>query len=74
MQEKGLIIQLYNKWWKGAGLCNRDEKKDQKAHPLDLSTFRGIFLILIGGLLLAIFVSVFEFIYFAKTNSDIYKV
>lgn len=74
MQEKGLIIQLYNKWWKGAGLCNRDEKKEQKANPLDVNTFRGIFVVLITGLILAIFVSVIEFIYFAKKNSHLYKV
>jgi hypothetical protein len=74
MQEKGLIIQLYNKWWKSNAACNRDDKKDQKASPLGLSTFRGIFLVLIVGLLFAVVVCIIEFIYYTKKNSDLFKV
>jgi ionotropic glutamate receptor len=74
MQEKGIIQQLYNRWWKGSGVCVRDEKKDSKANPLGVQNVGGIFVVLIGGLLLAIVVSVCEFSYYAKNNSDLYKV
>jgi ionotropic glutamate receptor len=74
MQEKGQIQIYYNRWWKGAGICNREEKKEQKANPLGFSTFHGIFVVLITGLILAVFVSIIEFIYYAKKNSHIYKV
>jgi hypothetical protein len=74
MQEKGQIQIYYNRWWKGAGICNREEKKEQKANPLGFSTFHGIFVVLITGLILAVIVSIIEFIYYAKKNSHIYKV
>lgn len=74
MQEKGIIQQLYNRWWKAGASCMRDEKKDSKAHPLGVQNVGGIFVVLIGGLIFAIIVSVFEFSYFAKHNSERFKV
>ena len=74
MQEKGIIAQLYNKWWKGSGVCVREDKKDvNKANPLGVQNVGGIFVVLIGGLLLAVLVSICEFSYYAKNNSDIFK-
>ena len=67
MQERGDIQKFYNKWWKSGGTCQRDEKKD--ADPLNIENVGGIFVVLVGGLLLAIFVSLIEFIYYAKRNS-----
>ena len=74
MQEKGIIQQMYNRWWKGNSVCVREDKKDGKANPLGVQNVGGIFVVLIGGLLLAVIVSVVEFSYYAKNNSDIFKV
>jgi ionotropic glutamate receptor len=66
---------LYNTWWKGSGVCVREDKKDvNKAHPLGVQNVGGIFVVLIGGLLLAVLVSICEFSYYAKNNSDLFKV
>ena len=74
MQEKGEIQKLYNRWWKGGSTCMRDEKKDSKANALNVENVGGIFVVLLGGCLLAIFVSLFEFIYYAKRNANKIKV
>ena len=74
MQERGDIQKYYNKWWKGGGICIRDEKKDSKANALNVENVGGIFVVLVGGLLLAVIVSLFEFIYYAKRNSNRIKV
>ncbi|RNA26254.1 glutamate receptor kainate 2-like isoform X1, partial [Brachionus plicatilis] len=73
MQEKGEIQKFYNRWWKGGSTCIRDEKKDSKANPLKVENVGGIFVVLVGGCLLAVVVSFFEFIYYAKTNSKLIK-
>ncbi len=69
MQERGDIQKFYNKWWKNSGSCIRDEKKDSKANALNVENVGGIFVVLVGGLILAVIVSVIEFVYYAKKNS-----
>jgi len=70
MQEMGDIQKFYNKWWKSGGTCIRDEKKDSKANALNVENVGGIFVVLVGGLILAVIVSIIEFIYYAKKNSS----
>ena len=74
MQEMGDIQKFYNKWWKSGGTCIRDEKKDSKANALNVENVGGIFVVLVGGLILAVIVSIIEFIYYAKKNSSKIKV
>lgn len=74
MQEKGEIQKLYNRWWKSGSTCMRDEKKDSKAAALNVENVGGIFVVLVGGLLLAMLVSFIEFLYYAKRNSSKIKV
>jgi ionotropic glutamate receptor len=69
MQERGDIQKFYNKWWKSGGTCIRDEKKDSKANALNVENVGGIFVVLVGGLILAVIVSIIEFIYYARKNS-----
>jgi ionotropic kainate glutamate receptor 2 len=68
MQEKGEIQKFYNRWWKGGSTCIRDEKKDSKANALKVENVGGIFVVLVAGVIIAIVVSFFEFIYYAKRN------
>lgn len=70
MQEKGIIQQLYNRWWKGSGGCQRDQKQDSKASRLGMENVGGIFVVLLGGLALAIIVALCEFSYHAKRKSQ----
>ena len=70
----GDIQKFYNKWWKSGGTCIRDEKKDSKANALNVENVGGIFVVLVGGLILAVIVSIIEFIYYAKKNSSKIKV
>lgn len=69
MQERGDIQKFYNKWWKSGGTCIRDEKKDSKANALNVENVGGIFVVLVGGLILAVIVSIVEFVYYARKNS-----
>ena len=70
MQERGDIQKFYNKWWKSGRTCIREEKKDKNANALSVENVGGIFVVLVGGLILAVIVSVIEFIYYAKKNSS----
>ena len=72
LQEKGDLQELYMKWWEKEGIdpgkhceSNEDKKKDS-ASELDWDTIGGIFVVMFGGLLLAIFVSIFEYIWRTK--------
>ncbi|CAF1037266.1 unnamed protein product [Rotaria magnacalcarata] len=67
LQEKGIIQKSYNKWWKGKGTCSSD-KKDSKANPLGLTNVGGIFVVLLGGIVLSIFVAILEFLWHARKN------
>jgi hypothetical protein len=68
MQEKGEIQKFYNRWWKGGSTCIRDEKKDSKANALKVENVGGIFVVLVGGVIFAVVVSLIEFIYYARKN------
>merc|ERR1711976_1124866 len=73
LQEKGTIQMLYNKWWKNTGdVCTRQDKsKDSKANPLSVKNIGGVFVVLLGGLLVAIIVAVLEFCWNSRKNSQI---
>lgn len=70
MQEKGEIQKFYNRWWKSGNTCIRDEKKDSKASSLNVENVGGIFVVLVGGVIIAMFISIIEFIYYAKKNAS----
>lgn len=55
LQEKGVIQLLYNKWWKNVGTCIREDKnKEGKANALGVDNIGGVFVVLLGGLVIAI--------------------
>ena len=69
LQENGRIQMLYNKWWKGADTCVRDENKESKASALGVENVGGIFVVLLVGLALAVFVAICEFVWKSKRDA-----
>ncbi|CAF1120253.1 unnamed protein product [Rotaria sordida] len=67
LQERGIIQQSYDKWWKGKGSCP-SEKKDPKPKPLDLTNVGGIFVVLLSGVFLSLLVAILEFLWHARKN------
>ena len=69
LQEEGKIQMLYNKWWKSTGKCNADDKTNSKANSLGVENVGGIFVVLLTGLTLAVFVAMIEFIVKSRSNA-----
>lgn len=63
---------LYNKWWKNSGIaCNRDDKnKEGKANALGVDNIGGVFVVLMGGLAVAIITALVEFCWNSKRNAN----
>ncbi|XP_014247014.1 glutamate receptor ionotropic, kainate 2-like [Cimex lectularius] len=62
LQEKGKLTQLKNKWWKekrGGGAC-AVKSEVGAASELGLANVGGVFLVLLGGCILAIFIALAE--------------
>ena len=58
-----------NKWWYDKTECNQHRDNQETSHnELSLSNVAGIFYILIGGLLVAVLVAIFEFCFRSKTT------
>ncbi|XP_013392184.1 glutamate receptor 4 [Lingula anatina] len=71
MHEDGTLTKLKQKWWYDKGECG--SSSDSKTNELTLSNVAGIFYILIGGLALAMLVSLCEFLYNSRQDSIMYK-
>ncbi|XP_062609796.1 glutamate receptor ionotropic, kainate 2-like isoform X2 [Saccostrea cucullata] len=70
LQEDGKVQELYNKWWKGSGKCMSERKAiESKANALDVNNVGGIFVVLLGGLAVAVLVAFLEFIWKSKKNA-----
>ena len=65
--ENGDMTKLLNKWWYDRTECKYSEKQDASRNELSLSNVAGIFFILIGGLLVALAVALFEFCLKSRT-------
>lgn len=71
LQEDGKVQELYNKWWKGTGKCMSDRKAtESKANALDVNNVGGIFVVLLGGLAIAVLVAFLEFIWKSRKNAQ----
>lgn len=60
LKEDGELTKLMNKWWFEKTEC-KHEKENASRNELSLSNLAGIFYILIGGLLVALAISLLEF-------------
>jgi ionotropic kainate glutamate receptor 2 len=72
LQEKGIIRMLYDRWWKRPGItCSRDDKsKEGKANALGVDNIGGVFVVLLGGLAVAILTAIIEFCIKSKKNAQ----
>lgn len=71
LKENGELIKLRNKWWYDKTECNLNKDSQETSHnELSLSNVAGIFYILIGGLLVAVFVAIIEFCFKSKSSSS----
>uniref|UniRef100_H2TBI0 Glutamate receptor n=1 Tax=Takifugu rubripes TaxID=31033 RepID=H2TBI0_TAKRU len=71
LQEEGKLHMMKEKWWRGNGCPEEDNKE---ANALGVENIGGIFIVLAAGLVLSVFVAIGEFIYKARRNADIEEV
>lgn len=73
-QENQKIQKLYTKWWKekSGGKCNIEEPK--KSSALEVSNVGGVFVVLIGGMVVGFLIALIEFMWKAWKNARVDKV
>ncbi|XP_028296711.1 glutamate receptor ionotropic, kainate 5-like isoform X2 [Gouania willdenowi] len=67
LQESNRLEILKRRWWEG-GQCSREE--DHRAKGLGMENIGGIFVVLIVGLIIAVFVAVMEFVWSTRRTSE----
>ncbi|XP_069796201.1 glutamate receptor ionotropic, kainate 5 isoform X2 [Narcine bancroftii] len=67
LQENDRLEILKRKWWEG-GECRREE--DHRAKGLGMENIGGIFVVLICGLIIAVFVAVMEFVWTTRRSAE----
>ncbi|XP_007471264.1 PREDICTED: glutamate receptor ionotropic, kainate 1-like isoform X2 [Lipotes vexillifer] len=65
LQEEGKLHMMKEKWWRGNGCPEEDNKE---ASALGVENIGGIFIVLAAGLVLSVFVAIGEFIYKSRKN------
>ncbi|XP_038658261.1 glutamate receptor ionotropic, kainate 1 isoform X1 [Scyliorhinus canicula] len=68
LQEEGKLHMMKEKWWRGNGCPEEDNKE---ASALGVENIGGIFIVLAAGLVLSVFVAIGEFVYKSRRNSDV---
>lgn len=68
LKENGELAKLKNKWWYENTECHDNNEKTKK-NELPLSNVAGIFYILVGGLIVAMFAALFEFCFNSKKEA-----
>jgi len=71
LQEEGKLHMMKEKWWRGNGCPEEDNKE---ASALGVENIGGIFIVLAAGLVLSVFVAIGEFIYKSRKNNNIEQV
>jgi hypothetical protein len=71
LSEKEELARLEKEWWYEKGECGNDgtQKKQEVTSSLKLPNVAGIFYILMGGLVLALLMATFEFLYKSKVEA-----
>lgn len=71
--ENGELTKLLNKWWYDRTDCKTTDGQESSRNELSLGNVAGIFFILIGGLMVALAVAVFEFCFNDRQRNNSYK-
>ena len=73
-QENQVISKLYTKWWKekSGGVCTSEEPK--KSSALGVTNVGGVFVVLIGGMVVGFLIALVEFMWKAGKNARVDKV
>ncbi|XP_024153999.2 glutamate receptor ionotropic, kainate 5 [Oryzias melastigma] len=67
MQESNRLEILKRRWWEG-GQCPKEE--DHRAKGLGMENIGGIFVVLICGLIIAVFVAIMEFVWSTRRSAE----
>nr|XP_005998054.1 PREDICTED: glutamate receptor ionotropic, kainate 5 [Latimeria chalumnae] len=67
LQENNRLEILKRKWWEG-GKCPKEE--DHRAKGLGMENIGGIFVVLICGLIIAVFVAIMEFVWSTRRSAE----
>ncbi|XP_055075680.2 glutamate receptor ionotropic, kainate 5 isoform X3 [Misgurnus anguillicaudatus] len=67
MQENNRLEILKRRWWEG-GKCPKEE--DHRAKGLGMENIGGIFVVLICGLIIAVFVAIMEFVWSTRRSAE----
>ncbi|XP_046874747.1 glutamate receptor ionotropic, kainate 5 [Hypomesus transpacificus] len=67
LQENNRLEILKRRWWEG-GQCPREE--DHRAKGLGMENIGGIFVVLICGLIIAVFVAIMEFVWSMRRSAE----
>uniref|UniRef100_A0A672FIQ1 Glutamate receptor n=1 Tax=Salarias fasciatus TaxID=181472 RepID=A0A672FIQ1_SALFA len=67
LQENNRLEILKRRWWEG-GQCPREE--DHRATGLGMENIGGIFVVLICGLIIAVFVAIMEFVWSTRRTAE----
>ncbi|MBN3305235.1 GRIK5 protein, partial [Amia calva] len=67
LQENNRLEILKRRWWEG-GQCPKEE--DHRAKGLGMENIGGIFVVLICGLIVAVFVAVMEFVWTTRRSAE----
>ncbi|XP_019397243.1 PREDICTED: glutamate receptor ionotropic, kainate 5 [Crocodylus porosus] len=71
LQENNRLEILKRKWWEGSH-CPKEE--DHRAKGLGMENIGGIFVVLVCGLLIAVFVAVMEFVWATRRSAETQEV
>ena len=72
LQERGVLQTLKDRWWKqrrGGGACASEGKGGGGVNELSLDNVGGVFVVLIGGLIISIATAVLEFLWRSRKNA-----
>uniref|UniRef100_A0A672MI55 Glutamate receptor n=1 Tax=Sinocyclocheilus grahami TaxID=75366 RepID=A0A672MI55_SINGR len=67
LQENNRLEVLKRRWWEG-GKCPKEE--DHRAKGLGMENIGGIFVVLICGLIIAVFVAIMEFVWSTRRSAE----
>ncbi|KAI9541856.1 Glutamate receptor ionotropic, kainate 5 [Dissostichus eleginoides] len=67
LQESNRLEILKRRWWEG-GQCPKEE--DHRAKGLGIENIGGIFVVLICGLIIAVFVAIMEFVWSTRRSAE----